>query len=88
MFLCTHLPLLPPPSLQAFQKSADFFLALLPELLAAPVDTEMRLCQQSLLVRVPPSPSTTPPASGTEAMGLSVYVGGTQAEDCAHNYGV
>ncbi|NWT77649.1 STK36 kinase, partial [Lanius ludovicianus] len=36
-------------SLQAFQKSADCFLALLPELLAAPVDTEMRLCQQSLL---------------------------------------
>ncbi|NXC56893.1 STK36 kinase, partial [Aleadryas rufinucha] len=36
-------------SLQAFQESADCFLALLPELLAAPVDTEMRLCQQSLL---------------------------------------
>ncbi|NWW64805.1 STK36 kinase, partial [Ifrita kowaldi] len=36
-------------SLQAFQESADCFLALLPELLAVPVDTEMRLCQQSLL---------------------------------------
>ncbi|NXI85764.1 STK36 kinase, partial [Rhipidura dahli] len=36
-------------SLQAFQENADCFLALLPELLAAPVDTEMRLCQQSLL---------------------------------------
>ncbi|NXB09788.1 STK36 kinase, partial [Cnemophilus loriae] len=36
-------------SLQAFQESADCFLALLPELLAAPVDREMRLCQQSLL---------------------------------------
>ncbi|NXO11162.1 STK36 kinase, partial [Oriolus oriolus] len=36
-------------SLQAFRESADCFLALLPELLAAPVDTEMRLCQQSLL---------------------------------------
>ncbi|XP_041896544.1 serine/threonine-protein kinase 36 isoform X1 [Corvus kubaryi] len=36
-------------SLQAFQESADCFLSLLPELLAAPVDTEMRLCQQSLL---------------------------------------
>ncbi|NXH99657.1 STK36 kinase, partial [Pachycephala philippinensis] len=34
---------------QAFQESADCFQALLPELLAAPVDTEMRLCQQSLL---------------------------------------
>ncbi|NWV10088.1 STK36 kinase, partial [Ptilonorhynchus violaceus] len=36
-------------SLQAFQESADFFLALLPELLAEPVDSEMRLCEQSLL---------------------------------------
>ncbi|XP_037999093.1 serine/threonine-protein kinase 36 isoform X2 [Motacilla alba alba] len=36
-------------SLQAVQKSADCFLALLPELLAVPVDSEMRLCQQSLL---------------------------------------
>ncbi|NXA83449.1 STK36 kinase, partial [Thryothorus ludovicianus] len=36
-------------SLQDVQKSADCFLALLPELLAAPVDSEMRLCQQSLL---------------------------------------
>ncbi|NXB18624.1 STK36 kinase, partial [Rhagologus leucostigma] len=36
-------------SLQAFQENADCFLALLPELLAAPVDTEMRLGQQSLL---------------------------------------
>ncbi|NXY16063.1 STK36 kinase, partial [Atrichornis clamosus] len=36
-------------SLQAFQESADCFLALLPELLAEPVDSEMRLCQQSLL---------------------------------------
>ncbi|NWX37199.1 STK36 kinase, partial [Notiomystis cincta] len=36
-------------SLQAFQESADYFLALLPELLAVPVNSEMRLCQQSLL---------------------------------------
>ncbi|NWW31097.1 STK36 kinase, partial [Panurus biarmicus] len=36
-------------SLQAFQESADCFLALLPELLAVTVDSEMRLCQQSLL---------------------------------------
>ncbi|NWQ99126.1 STK36 kinase, partial [Paradoxornis webbianus] len=36
-------------SLQDIQESADCFLALLPELLAAPVDSEMRLCQQSLL---------------------------------------
>ncbi|NXK01643.1 STK36 kinase, partial [Herpetotheres cachinnans] len=36
-------------SLQAFQESASCFLALLPELLAEPADSEMRLCQQSLL---------------------------------------
>ncbi|NWZ77591.1 STK36 kinase, partial [Poecile atricapillus] len=36
-------------SLQAVQESADCFLALLPELLAVPVNSEMRLCQQSLL---------------------------------------
>ncbi|NXQ21906.1 STK36 kinase, partial [Peucedramus taeniatus] len=36
-------------SLQAVQETADCFLALLPELLAVPVDSEMRLCQQSLL---------------------------------------
>ncbi|NWV34354.1 STK36 kinase, partial [Grantiella picta] len=36
-------------SLQAFRESADCFLALLPELLAVPVDSEMKLCQQSLL---------------------------------------
>ncbi|NXS62087.1 STK36 kinase, partial [Brachypteracias leptosomus] len=36
-------------SLQAFQESANCFLALLPELLAEPADSEMRLCQQSLL---------------------------------------
>ncbi|NWU76172.1 STK36 kinase, partial [Onychorhynchus coronatus] len=36
-------------SLQAFQESAGCFLALLPELLAQPFDSEMRLCQQSLL---------------------------------------
>ncbi|KFW80154.1 Serine/threonine-protein kinase 36, partial [Manacus vitellinus] len=36
-------------SLQTFQESAGCFLALLPELLAEPVDSEMRLCQQSLL---------------------------------------
>ncbi|NXO33247.1 STK36 kinase, partial [Locustella ochotensis] len=36
-------------SLQAIQESADYFLTLLPELLAASVDSEMRLCQQSLL---------------------------------------
>ncbi|XP_059676511.1 serine/threonine-protein kinase 36 [Gavia stellata] len=36
-------------SLQAFRESASCFLALLPELLAEPADSEMRLCQQSLL---------------------------------------
>ncbi|KAM6132034.1 serine/threonine-protein kinase 36 [Phoenicopterus ruber ruber] len=36
-------------SLQAFQESAGCFLALLLELLAEPADSEMRLCQQSLL---------------------------------------
>ncbi|NXN33241.1 STK36 kinase, partial [Nycticryphes semicollaris] len=36
-------------SLQAFRESAGCFLTLLPELLAAPADSEMRLCQQSLL---------------------------------------
>ncbi|NWX12565.1 STK36 kinase, partial [Aegotheles bennettii] len=36
-------------SLQAFQESASCFLALLPELLAEPGDSEKRLCQQSLL---------------------------------------
>ncbi|NWU60786.1 STK36 kinase, partial [Pterocles burchelli] len=35
--------------LQAFQKSVSCFVALLPELLADPADSEMRLCQQSLL---------------------------------------
>ncbi|NXF11799.1 STK36 kinase, partial [Smithornis capensis] len=36
-------------SLQIFQESAGCFLALLPELLAEPADSEMRLCHQSLL---------------------------------------
>ncbi|NWR26788.1 STK36 kinase, partial [Tachuris rubrigastra] len=36
-------------SLQTFQESAGCFLALLPKLLAEPVDSEMKLCQQSLL---------------------------------------
>ncbi|NXI54745.1 STK36 kinase, partial [Chloroceryle aenea] len=36
-------------SLQAFQESASCFLALLPELLSEPADSEIRLCQQSLL---------------------------------------
>ncbi|XP_052648020.1 serine/threonine-protein kinase 36 [Harpia harpyja] len=36
-------------SLQTFQESASCFLALLLELLAEPADSEMRLCQQSLL---------------------------------------
>ncbi|KAM9548944.1 serine/threonine-protein kinase 36 isoform 5-T5 [Guaruba guarouba] len=36
-------------SLQAFQESTACFLSLLPELLADPADSEMRLCQQSLL---------------------------------------
>ncbi|XP_072731371.1 serine/threonine-protein kinase 36 isoform X4 [Ciconia boyciana] len=36
-------------SLQAFRESASCFLVLLPELLAEPADSEMRLCQQSLL---------------------------------------
>ncbi|XP_031446366.1 serine/threonine-protein kinase 36 isoform X2 [Phasianus colchicus] len=35
-------------SLQTFQDSANHFLALLPDLLAEPADSEMRLCQQSL----------------------------------------
>ncbi|NWR50731.1 STK36 kinase, partial [Regulus satrapa] len=35
--------------LQAIQESAVCFLTLLPELLAVPLDSEMRLCQQSLL---------------------------------------
>ncbi|KAM7048965.1 serine/threonine-protein kinase 36 [Acridotheres tristis] len=33
----------------SLQESADCFLTLLPELLAVPVDSEMKLCQQSLL---------------------------------------
>ncbi|XP_074885492.1 serine/threonine-protein kinase 36 [Buteo buteo] len=37
-------------SLQTFQESASCFLALLLKLLAEPADSEMRLCQQSLLV--------------------------------------
>ncbi|NXC02024.1 STK36 kinase, partial [Orthonyx spaldingii] len=51
-------------SLQAFQESADCFLALLLELLAAPVDTEMRLCQQSLLcfIQLCESLDTTDPS--------------------------
>ncbi|NXL55973.1 STK36 kinase, partial [Chordeiles acutipennis] len=36
-------------SLQTFQESAGCFLALLPELLAEPGNSKMRLCQQSLL---------------------------------------
>ncbi|XP_042746502.1 serine/threonine-protein kinase 36 [Lagopus leucura] len=36
-------------SLQTFQESANHFLALLPNLLAETADSEMRLCQQSLL---------------------------------------
>ncbi|NXL88452.1 STK36 kinase, partial [Alectura lathami] len=36
-------------SLQTFQESANHFLALMPDLLAEPADSEMRLCQQSLL---------------------------------------
>ncbi|NXW40594.1 STK36 kinase, partial [Nyctiprogne leucopyga] len=36
-------------SLQTFQESAGCFLALLPELLAEPAHSKMRLCQQSLL---------------------------------------
>ncbi|XP_074729547.1 serine/threonine-protein kinase 36 isoform X4 [Strix uralensis] len=38
-------------SLQAFQESAGCFLAQVLELLAEPGDSEMRLCQQSLLVQ-------------------------------------
>ncbi|NXP58447.1 STK36 kinase, partial [Chloropsis cyanopogon] len=51
-------------SLQAVQESADCFLALLPELLAAPDDSEMRLCQQSLLcfTQVCESLDTTDPS--------------------------
>ncbi|NXD01653.1 STK36 kinase, partial [Certhia familiaris] len=51
-------------SLQALQESADCFLALLPELLAAPLDSEMRLCQQSLLcfTQLCESLDTTDPA--------------------------
>ncbi|XP_072197896.1 serine/threonine-protein kinase 36 [Excalfactoria chinensis] len=36
-------------SLQTFRESANQFLALLPDLLAEPADSEMKLCQQSLL---------------------------------------
>ncbi|NXC42459.1 STK36 kinase, partial [Penelope pileata] len=36
-------------SLQTFRESANHFLALLLDLLAEPADSEMRLCQQSLL---------------------------------------
>ncbi|NWU45670.1 STK36 kinase, partial [Hylia prasina] len=51
-------------SLQDIQESADCFLALLPELLAAPVDSEMRLCQQSLLcfIQLCKSLDTTDPS--------------------------
>ncbi|NXM21676.1 STK36 kinase, partial [Ploceus nigricollis] len=51
-------------SLQAIQESADCFLALLPELLAVPVDSEMRLCQQSLLcfIQLCESLATTDPS--------------------------
>ncbi|XP_059708843.1 serine/threonine-protein kinase 36 isoform X1 [Haemorhous mexicanus] len=51
-------------SLQAIQKSADCFLSLLPELLAVPVDSEMRLCQQSLLcfIQLCESLDTTDPS--------------------------
>lgn len=48
------------PSLQTFQESASCFLALLLKLLAEPADSEMRLCQQSLLVRMPLSPFVSP----------------------------
>ncbi|XP_053925763.1 serine/threonine-protein kinase 36 isoform X6 [Cuculus canorus] len=37
-------------SMQVFRESAGCFLALLPKLLAEPADSEMRLCQQSLVV--------------------------------------
>ncbi|XP_069717409.1 serine/threonine-protein kinase 36 isoform X3 [Phaenicophaeus curvirostris] len=37
-------------SMQVFCESAVCFLALLPKLLAEPADSEMRLCQQSLMV--------------------------------------
>ncbi|XP_053925759.1 serine/threonine-protein kinase 36 isoform X3 [Cuculus canorus] len=36
-------------SMQVFRESAGCFLALLPKLLAEPADSEMRLCQQSLV---------------------------------------
>ncbi|XP_053925764.1 serine/threonine-protein kinase 36 isoform X7 [Cuculus canorus] len=39
-----------PSSMQVFRESAGCFLALLPKLLAEPADSEMRLCQQSLVV--------------------------------------
>ncbi|XP_069717408.1 serine/threonine-protein kinase 36 isoform X2 [Phaenicophaeus curvirostris] len=38
-----------PSSMQVFCESAVCFLALLPKLLAEPADSEMRLCQQSLM---------------------------------------
>uniref|UniRef100_A0A663MZL2 non-specific serine/threonine protein kinase n=1 Tax=Athene cunicularia TaxID=194338 RepID=A0A663MZL2_ATHCN len=63
------------PSLQAFQESAGCFLALLLELLAEPADSEMRICQQNLLVRVPLSPFSQPSSPGTEAVGLGMCVG-------------
>ncbi|NWW73365.1 STK36 kinase, partial [Climacteris rufus] len=51
-------------SLQTFQESADCFLALLPELLSEPVDSEMRLCEQSLLcfIQLCESLDTTDPS--------------------------
>lgn len=64
------------PSLQAFQESAKHFLALLLDLLAEPADSEMRLCQQSLLVRVPLSSFSPPSPPLTEALGLGVHLRG------------
>ncbi|NXH39094.1 STK36 kinase, partial [Dicaeum eximium] len=51
-------------SLLVIQESADCFLALLPELLAVPVDSEIRLCQQSLLcfIQLCESLDTTDPS--------------------------
>lgn len=63
------------PSLQVFQESAGCFLALLPELLAEPDDSERRLCQQSLLVSAPLSPFSPLFPPGTEDVGLGCVSG-------------
>lgn len=76
------------PSLQVFRESAGCFLALLPELLAEPADSEMRLCQQSLLVRRPCFPSPHPLPQGQKLWGWVCVSGGAQGEDHAPSCGI